>query len=55
LFDSLLAVLNAETRLCIATDISLETEFIKTRTLKQWKLHKPELNKRPTIFLFHAK
>jgi 16S rRNA (cytidine1402-2'-O)-methyltransferase len=55
LFDSLIEALNHGIKLCIAADISLETEFIKTKLIKQWKLQKPDLNKRPAIFLFHAK
>jgi len=54
LFDSIMDSLNPNTRLCIAADLSLENEFIKTRTIKQWKTSRPELHKRPTIFLAHA-
>ena len=38
-------------KLCIATDISLETEFIVTKPLKEWKKNLPNLKKRPTIFV----
>jgi 16S rRNA (cytidine1402-2'-O)-methyltransferase len=55
LFDSFLEALNPGTRLCIAADLSLESEFIKTMTIKQWKTRRPGLNKRPSIFLFHSK
>jgi 16S rRNA (cytidine1402-2'-O)-methyltransferase len=55
LFDSLLATLGQETPLSIAADITLETEYIKTKTVNQWKKQKPDLNKRPTIFLFLAR
>jgi 16S rRNA (cytidine1402-2'-O)-methyltransferase len=54
LINTLLLTLNPETRLCIAADITFETEFIKTKTIKQWKNKIPELNKRPSIFLFLA-
>lgn len=40
------------TKLCIAADITLDTEFIKTKTVREWKSTLPDLNKRPTIFLF---
>ncbi len=41
------------TRLCIAADITLETEFIKTKTVKEWKGKLPDLNKRPCIFILY--
>lgn len=41
------------TRLCIAADITLETEFIKTKTVKEWKGQIPDLNKRPCIFILY--
>ncbi|MEA3318151.1 MAG: SAM-dependent methyltransferase [Bacteroidota bacterium] len=44
---------SAETKLCIATDITLETEYIKTKTIKEWKNNLPDIHKRPTIFLIH--
>lgn len=39
------------TRLCIAADITLETEFIHTKTIGEWKKQIPDLQKRPTIFV----
>lgn len=51
LFDELTATLRGDTRLCIACDITLESEYIETRTIGEWKQKKPQdLNKRPTIF-----
>ncbi len=41
-----------DTHLCIAADLAMETEYIKTRTVAQWhKQGLPELHKRPAIFL----
>jgi 16S rRNA (cytidine1402-2'-O)-methyltransferase len=46
--------LNPNTRLCIAADITSETEFIKTQSIESWKRKGlPDLNKRPTIFLIY--
>ncbi|PLX13260.1 MAG: SAM-dependent methyltransferase [Marinilabiliales bacterium] len=53
LLDDIITTCSAETRLCIATDITLEEEFIKTKSVKEWKKGVPNLNKRPTIFLIH--
>ncbi len=41
----------ADTKLCIATDITLPTEFIVTKAISHWKKNIPDLNKRPTVFL----
>jgi 16S rRNA (cytidine1402-2'-O)-methyltransferase len=38
-------------KLCIAADISLSTEFIKTKSIADWKKKKPDLHKRPSIYL----
>jgi len=43
-----------KTRLCIACDITLETEYIVTRTIAQWKGKLPDINKRPAMFLILA-
>jgi len=51
LFTDLKTVLTPTTRLCIATDITLATEYIKTKEVKNWKYEQPELHKRPTIFI----
>ena len=53
LLDDLLTTCSAETKLCIATDITLESESIKTKTINEWKKGIPNLHKRPTIFLIH--
>ncbi len=45
---------NAKTKVCVACDITLETEFIKTKTVAQWKGKLPELHKKPTIFLIQG-
>jgi len=39
------------TRLCIAADITLDTEFILTQAAGDWKKKKPALHKRPVLFL----
>lgn len=51
LFNDLIKTLNNQTHLCVACDITLESEFIKTLTVAQWRNNIPDLNKRPTIFL----
>lgn len=52
LFKDLLNTLNNNTKLCIAVDITFETEYIATKTITDWKKEtKLDLNKRPCIFL----
>lgn len=40
-----------DTMLCIAANVTAEDEFIKTMSVKNWKSAKPDLHKKPTIFL----
>ncbi len=49
----LLQVLTPSTMLCVAADISLPTAFIKSYSVADWKKRKPDLNKRPCIFIIH--
>jgi 16S rRNA (cytidine1402-2'-O)-methyltransferase len=51
LLDDLLANCQPRTRLCIACDITLETEFIKTLPVSEWRKSKPDIQKRPAIFV----
>ncbi|MCU4176662.1 SAM-dependent methyltransferase [Carboxylicivirga sp. N1Y90] len=54
LLEDLLRHCNPKTRLCIACDITLETEYIVTKTVAKWKGSLPDINKRPAIFLILA-
>lgn len=49
--EDLLQVLHPQTHLCIACDITLPTEFIKTKTIQEWKKNKVDLQNRPCIFI----
>lgn len=53
LVEDLLVLLQPNTHLCIAADITLDTEYIKTKTVAQWKKEKPDLHNRPAIFIVH--
>ncbi|MCF6297209.1 MAG: SAM-dependent methyltransferase [Flavobacteriaceae bacterium] len=53
LFSDLNNTLTPSTYLCIAVDISLSTEFIKTLSINDWKRQKVDLHKRPCIFIIH--
>jgi 16S rRNA (cytidine1402-2'-O)-methyltransferase len=51
LLEDLIQTLNPETHLCIATDITLPTEYIKQKKIAAWKKETIDLHKRPTIFI----
>jgi len=52
LLDALLEVLSEKTRLCTATDLTTETESVRTMTIKSWRKQQITIGKRPTVFLF---
>lgn len=55
LFDDILRSCQPKTRLCVAAGITTEAEWIKTRTVAQWRQSQlPELGKVPAIFLIYA-
>jgi 16S rRNA (cytidine1402-2'-O)-methyltransferase len=53
MLEDILQAVNPATFICIATDITLPTEFIKTLRASDWKKTKVELHNRPTIFIIH--
>jgi 16S rRNA (cytidine1402-2'-O)-methyltransferase len=55
MFDAILQACQGTTRLCIAADLTLHGEFIRTQTVAQWKKQTPpEIERRPTVFLLLA-
>ena len=54
LFEEMLQVLHPQTLLSIACDITTENEYIRTMSIQDWKKQKPDINKRPAIFLIYA-
>ena len=54
LLEDLLSVCNPLTRLCVAVDLTMESEFVVTKTVADWKKSVPDINKRPTIFLIQS-
>ena len=43
-----------DTLVCIATDLTLESESVRTQTVAEWRRQSPQLKGRPTVFLFSA-
>jgi len=54
LMDALLNICQPSTKICLAVDLTSEKEFIKTRSVTRWKKDKPDIHKRPAIFLLYA-
>jgi 16S rRNA (cytidine1402-2'-O)-methyltransferase len=51
MFEDLVSVCNNETRLCIASDITLPSESIRTLRIAEWRKNVPELKDRLVIFV----
>ena len=51
ILESIINTLHPQTKLCVACDITLSTEYIKTHTAEEWRKIKVDLSKRPTIFI----
>lgn len=54
LIDSIIKTCKPSTQLCIAADLTGKNEWIKTKTIAEWQKSKPDIHKRPAIFLIHA-
>ncbi len=54
LVEDLLSTCSEHTRLCIAVDLTMDSEFVVTKTIAAWKKSLPDINKRPAIFLLQS-
>ncbi|HEX7635237.1 MAG TPA: SAM-dependent methyltransferase [Noviherbaspirillum sp.] len=59
LLEALVATCHTNTLICVATDLSLPTESIRTQTTEKWKQDlatgkTPNFHKKPTVFLLLA-
>jgi 16S rRNA (cytidine1402-2'-O)-methyltransferase len=54
LLESLLATCRTDTRLCLATDLTLPSESIATRRVADWRTAPPDLERRPTVFILQG-
>lgn len=54
LIQDALKHLSPYTQFCIAADLTLPTQFISTKTIREWQQNPaPDLHKRPAIFLIY--
>ncbi len=54
ILETILQHADLSTRLCVASEITSANEFIKTKSVADWKKEKIDLHKKPVIFLLQA-
>ncbi|RLZ08723.1 SAM-dependent methyltransferase [Faecalibacter macacae] len=54
MIEDLTKILRTDTKICVACDITLESEDIRTRSIKDWKNEKYDFHKRPAIYVMQA-
>jgi len=54
MLQSLTTTLQKNTEICVACDITLATEYIRTAPAQHWKRIKVDLHKRPTMFIIQG-
>jgi 16S rRNA (cytidine1402-2'-O)-methyltransferase len=52
LIGTFLKTLKPNTKLCVALDLTIETEYIKTKTIQEWRNKNIDFHKKPAIFIF---
>ena len=53
LFKSILETCNDSTLLCLAVSLTEPGESILSLSIREWKKRKPEINRKPTVFLLY--
>ncbi|MFB9054297.1 SAM-dependent methyltransferase [Formosa undariae] len=53
MLEDICSILSKNTMVCVACDITLPTEFIKTKPASEWLKNTEDLHKRPSIFIIH--
>lgn len=53
MLEDILKACRPQTKLYVAANITCEGEYIKTKTVQEWKGHLPDLSKIPCIFLIY--
>ncbi|HTN19327.1 MAG TPA: SAM-dependent methyltransferase [Pelobium sp.] len=53
MLNDILASCRNDTKLCIASNLTAENEFLQTKNIFEWKNNQPDLHKQPTIFLLY--
>lgn len=53
MIEDILKNCRPQTKLCIAANLTCDDEYVRTRTVKEWKGKVPDLSKIPCIFLLY--
>lgn len=51
LFSEMLNVLNPDTHLCVAVNLSFPDQWVKTQRVERWAKDLPDLHKKPAVFI----
>ncbi|MCE7914140.1 MAG: SAM-dependent methyltransferase [Nitrosomonas sp. PRO4] len=54
LLEQLVTTCSDNTDLCIASNLTTSDEKVATKSIKEWRISLPDINRLPTIFLLHA-
>jgi len=54
LLQDMVQVLQPQTKLCIAANITLPNQYIQTKSVGEWKKNMPDIHKQPAIFIIGA-
>ncbi|WP_372472735.1 SAM-dependent methyltransferase [Capnocytophaga sp. ARDL2] len=49
----MIQILHPNTKLCIACDLTLPTQFLQTQRISYWKKNTPDLHKKPCVFIIY--
>ncbi|NQV02417.1 MAG: SAM-dependent methyltransferase [Bacteroidia bacterium] len=53
IFEALISTCNPASRLCIAMDLTLESESIRVHTIREWRNKDEQLPKKPAVYLIY--
>ena len=54
LLEAILKTCKPSTKICVAAELTGTNEYVKTKTVADWKNEKTDLHKKPVIFLLYA-
>ncbi|MCW3090689.1 MAG: SAM-dependent methyltransferase [Ferruginibacter sp.] len=54
LLETLLKTCSANTKICVAAELTGANEYVKTKSVADWKNEKTDFHKKPVIFLLYA-
>lgn len=54
MIETLLKTCKTSTKICIASELTSDREYVKTKTVADWKKEKTDFHKKPVIFLLQS-